>query len=473
LTPTPSTNYFAPLTDNDDSDSDDDDITITTSNISGAHNLHCAHNVILHHKQQTYQAISDTGVTAHFLTENAPAINIKPAITPLHVTMPNGNILTSTHTCNLDIPWLPAHVTEAHIIPGLSHSSLIAARKFCDKGYKIVYTAETCTVSDPNDRVILTGKRDDTTGLWHLPVNPQQHPPDTRNSHSTKNPLPNQPAPPNTEQHAVYNVYTIPYLQNRLKYMHQAMFCPPITTLINAANEGFLQGFPFMTQDLISKHLVKTPATAKGRMKKAKAGIRSTRHLSPHSNPPPRVDTHNIFCYATLADKMKGTIYTNSTGALPARLHNGNQYFFIAYAYDPNYIYALPIQSGSSKHIIDAFETVFNDLTAKGHKPVFNVTDNQAAAAIKTFLNEHDCAWQIVEPHNHRVNAAERAIQTFKNHFISGLCTTDQNLPFQLWDQLARQAEITCNLLWASRLNPHISAYQELTGKPYDWNAHP
>ena len=208
------------------------------------------------------------------------------------------------------------------------------------------------------------------------------------------------------------------------------MFCPPITTLINAANEGFLQGFPFMTQDLISKHLVKTPATANGRMKKAKAGIRSTRHLSPHSNPPPRVDTHNIFCYAALADKMKGTIYTDSTGALPAGSHNGNQYFFIAYAYDPNYIYALPIQSGSSEHIIDAFETVFNDLTVKGHKPVFNVTDNQAVATIKTFFKEHDCAWQIVEPHNHRVNAAERAIQTFKNHFISGLCTTDRNFPF-------------------------------------------
>ncbi len=116
---------------------------------------------------------------------------------------------------------------------------------------------------------------------------------------------------------------------------------------------------------------------------------------------------HNIFCYATLADKTRGTIYTDSMGALPAKSNNGNQYFFITYAYDPNYIYALPIQSGSNEHIITAFQTVFNDLTEKGHKSIFNVTDNQAASDIETFLKQNDCTWQIVEPHNHRVNAAK------------------------------------------------------------------
>ena len=71
-------------------------------------------------------AISGSGATAHFLVEGAPAVNVIPAKNPLSILLPNGKRIKSTHTCNLDIPWLPAHMTEAHIVPGLSHSSLIS-----------------------------------------------------------------------------------------------------------------------------------------------------------------------------------------------------------------------------------------------------------------------------------------------------------------------------------------------------------
>jgi hypothetical protein len=39
-----------------------------------------------------------------------------------------------------------------------------------------------------------------------------------------------------------------------------------------------------------------------------------------------------------------------------------------------------------------------------------------------------------VEPHNNLVNAAEQAIQTFKNAFIAALA---MDFPLQLWDKLA------------------------------------
>ena len=44
----------------------------------------------------------------------------------------------------------------------------------------------------------------------------------------------------------------------------------------------------------------------------------------------------NVFCYAALANKHRGTMYTDATGALPVVTLEGNQYFFVAYAYDPN-----------------------------------------------------------------------------------------------------------------------------------------
>ena len=43
---------------------------------------------------------------------------------------------------------------------------------------------------------------------------------------------------------------------------------------------------------------------------------------------------------------------------------------------------------------------------------------------------------QLVEPHKHQVNAAERSIQTFKNHFIAGLIIGYKKFPTILWSYL-------------------------------------
>jgi len=88
--------------------------------------------------------------------------------------------------------------------------------------------------------------------------------------------------------------------------------------------------------------------------------------------------------------------------------------------------------------------------------------------ANQKFLTDKDCELMLVEPHNHRVNAAERAIQTFKDHFISALMMTDSEFPLQLWDKLTSQVETTLDLMRASHINPNISAYEAIWG-PYDW----
>ena len=64
---------------------------------------------------------------------------------------------------------------------------------------------------------------------------------------------------------------------------------------------------------------------------------------------------------------------------------------------------------------------------------MYNVIDNVATKAIKTYLESEKIEVQFVTPYDHRVNAAERAIQTFKNHTISGLCICDDEFPSILW----------------------------------------
>ena len=166
-------------------------------------------------------------------------------------------------------------------------------------------------------------------------------------------------------------------------------------------------------------------------------------------------------------------MYTDATGALPAVSLEGNQYFFVVYDYDTNAIFAEPVQNLQDATIIEAFDKIFTELVEKGHKPQFNVIDNQAVKPLKAYLNKQECKCQFVEPNNHRVNAAERAIQTFKKHFISGLCTTDTNFPLQLWDQLTVQACITLNLIRTSRIDTCKSEYHQLNGHRYNWNKHP
>ena len=75
-------------------------------------------------------------------------------------------------------------------------------------------------------------------------------------------------------------------------------------------------------------------------------------------------------------------------------------------------------------------------------------------------------------PHAHRRNAAERAIRTFKNHFIAGLASTDPTFPLYLWSALVPQAVLTLNLLRTSRINPKLSLYAQIWGQ-FDFNKTP
>ena len=52
--------------------------------------------------------------------------------------------------------------------------------------------------------------------------------------------------------------------------------------------------------------------------------------------------------------------------------------------------------------------------------------DYEFSKQLNSTLKEHQLNYQLVPPNVHRRYAAERAIQTFKNHFLSVLATVDQ-----------------------------------------------
>ena len=66
--------------------------------------------------------------------------------------------------------------------------------------------------------------------------------------------------------------------------------------------------------------------------------------------------------------------------------------------------------------------------------------------------------WELVPVGMHRRNVAEKTTQTFKVNFKSTICGVAKEFPMNLWDSLIPQAELTCNLLHQSNVDPKVSA---------------
>ena len=208
----PSKNQFAILENNDNND----DNTVVISNKARK-----TANVDNDSLAVEY-AISDSGATGHFRVEVAPVTNLQVADNPIIVTVPNDKSMTSTHTCNLDIPWLPNHVTEANIVPGLAHALLITTRNICKEGCKVIFDADKFRVYYKGN-LVLSGGKDANTALWKLPINTTTNQMHNQQGHQIEalDLCTTESNQQSTMHAAKSSLYTLPYKQNQLKYMHQ------------------------------------------------------------------------------------------------------------------------------------------------------------------------------------------------------------------------------------------------------------
>ena len=125
------------------------------------------------------------------------------------------------------------------------------------------------------------------------------------------------------------------------------------------------------------------------------------------------------------------------------------QYIFVAYIYDLNTIIVRPMPNCTNASFIASFTEVFHILQAWQYQPVLNVMDNKCSKAVEKHIKKNKTKIQLVPPHNHHVNAAKRAISTFKEHFSVALVTIDMRCPLQLWDRFCRRLN-TCSKVYVS-----------------------
>jgi hypothetical protein len=142
--------------------------------------------------------------------------------------------------------------------------------------------------------------------------------------------------------------------------------------------------------------------------------------------PPIAAPSNQVFVITPLLSKL----FTNNTGQFPIRACSGNQYVLIAFHANGCLILQQAFKTKSDCHRIAAYNIIMTHLVARGLSVDLQILDNKASSNYKESITfKWNATFQLVPPDMHHCNWAERAIHTFKDHFLANLAGVDTAFP--------------------------------------------
>ena len=108
---------------------------------------------------------------------------------------------------------------------------------------------------------------------------------------------------------------------------------------------------------------------------------------------------------------------------------SGAQYTMVMFCEASNYIHVETLRSRSGNDITDAYRRATSFWTLRGIIPEYLRLDNETSAQLAAFCANERVSMEYVPPGSKCTNKAERAIATWKAHFIAGFATTDPSFP--------------------------------------------
>ena len=410
-------------------------------------------------------AKADTGATKHYIKCEDESIltDIQPVVNGPEVKQPDCTTLKITKRGFLPFhPSLTNTATQASVLPKLRSSSLVAIGQLCDDNCVAVFDKKSLSVYK-NNKIILKGTRNHFDGLWDIII-------------PFKRTIPKMPTlTPQPSQHINIIIRKQQTKHKMAEYFLACAFNTPIDTFQKAKLKGNLHSWPGIDELNFRKLLDINEATAKGHMHQERQNLQSTKNKIIHDDMFPG-DTDTIrkyeYMYSITTMTPKDTTYGDLTGRFPCKSTQGNQYVMVVYDYNANVIWGRAIKNRQAATITSAWKELRDMFTVVGHRPTHYVMDNKINGDLRDAIKKENMQLQLTPPNIHRRNAAERAIQTWKNHFLSGLATCHPQFPVREWDRLIPQANITLNLLRSSRINPRLSAYAFIFGI-FNFNATP
>ena len=382
---------------------------------------------------------------------------------------------------------LPLDVREpaknVHILPRITNN-LLSTSKFVDANYAWVFDNDEVSVYDKNNTeikttraAVLKGWRSPGDKLWRIPLvkvgaTVQEGVSDTvAVAQSPQGILRNAPPKLTNELYNVYELQTKPEL---IRYLHVAVGFPTKTTWLATIRNYHYASWPALNVADAAKYFPEAEEVWKGHGRKIRAGLCST--MKKERNEQPALEDHkhldlgdNKILFATifdLKDEMDQKLYSDQMGRFLIMSYKGNQYIMVLYDMDiSGAIMVEPMKNHSSGEMVRAYNAAMKRLHDAGIKPTMRILDNKCSDEFKDTIKSYDMKYQLVPPHDHRRNTAEKAVQIFKDHFIAVLCGTDENFPMKLWYQLLPHAEVQLHMLQKSRTTPKISVFSHLYGQ--------
>ena len=377
---------------------------------------------------------------------------------------------------------------EIHMVPGIGHH-LFSTNRLAESGYATIFDGDEVNVYDLNNTTIkvsrsavLKGWRDVKAGIWRIPLTKTVTNANTDTLATAQSPQELlQATPPLTN---ALNVYEIKKQPELVRYYHAAAGFPTKPTWLAAINNSHYASWPGLTATLAAKYFPESAETWKGHGRKIKSGLRSTKQSLVEQalaeelefDPAPattKPKQNNIYTKVyNLHDDLQRKIYTDQTGTFPVQSYSGKQYIMILVELDSSSILSEGLSSRKSGEMVRAYNTLVGRLKESGIEPKTHLLDNECSQEFKDAIKANKMTFQLVPPHDHRRNVAEKAIQTFKAHFVAVLCGTATSFPVKLWCRLLRPAEDQLNMLRKSRVVPAVSAFAHLYGQ-HDYDANP
>jgi hypothetical protein len=195
--------------------------------------------------EQNKTPILDSDCTVHFVLVTAPCLSKVPSRNPLTVRLPNGATMEFSHTADLDIPEFNDALSKAGVFPGMAHHSILSVGQLYNDGYIVTFRQDSVTICNSNNARLLSGPRDDTTGIWRINL-----------KHTNKHKL----------DPKANNVYELRNTGALVHYLQKALLSPTKAAMLQAVKDVHLITWPGLTEDAINKHLKLTPVTAMGQM---------------------------------------------------------------------------------------------------------------------------------------------------------------------------------------------------------------
>ena len=400
------------------------------------------------------RACVDTGSTHTILrqSDSGMVTDIRP--NTLSVQLPNGACIQAHSVGSLLLPNLPIPLT-AYIFQDKDLSlSLLSVSDLCKAGC-VVHFTDNKFIATYNKCIVVDEDKSQRDTLWHITL----------------------PTVLISARASAAQYHAIPTNSSTnnsfVRFMHAAFGSPAISPFAHAIRHKFMPSLPRLTSELLAANPPHTISTALGHLDQ----IRRFVAVSPDTEdatletaapiPDSSINNHAYVHVFVLTE----TMHSDLTGKFPVTSFSEMQYIIISVL--DGYVHVEAMKSRHHLEYIAAYKRTINFFSKLGRKPIFQRLDNQTSTALELFARSNGISIQYCAPHQHRALKAERAIRTFKNHFIATLCTVADDFPLGLWDELLPQAELCLNHLLPYPSNTSISAYAGLHGGAFDFAAHP